>query len=110
MPSADFCIAITPDCSAVSCSLNTVQISRGKTLNFHRVDAQFIKHIPIADGGLSGHVPAGPEYVTPNIEFLVHRPAILRWTSFRPCLTTTPSPKAPTVGALSLTFGSANTW
>ncbi len=60
MPSADFCIAITTDCSAVSCSLNTVQTSRGKTLNFPRVNAQFIKGIPIADGGLNGHVPTGP--------------------------------------------------
>ena len=86
-------------------------------LNFHRVDAQFIKHIPVADGGLSSHVPAGPEYVTPHIEFLFIAPRfplkgllLARWASFRPCLTTTPSPKAPTVGALSLTFGSANTW
>lgn len=74
MPSADFCSAITPDLSIVSCSINTLQTSRGKTLNFHRVDAQFIKHIPIADGGLSSHVPAGPEYVTPRIEFLFIAP------------------------------------
>ena len=70
MPSADFCTAVTSDCSGVSCSLNTVQTSRGKTLNFPCVDAQFIKRTPIADGGLSGHVPTGPEYVTPHIGFL----------------------------------------
>ena len=39
-----------------------------------RVDAQFIKRIPIADGGLNGHVPTGPEYVTPHIEFLFIAP------------------------------------
>ena len=74
MPSADFCAAITIDLSIVSCSINAVQTSRGKTLNFHCVGAQFIKHIPIADGGLSSHVPAGPEYVTPRIEFLFIAP------------------------------------
>ena len=50
------------------------ETSRGKTLNFPRVDAQFIKRIPVADGGLNGHVPTGPEYVTPNIEFLFIAP------------------------------------
>ncbi len=74
MPSADFCNAVTTDLSAVSCSFNTLQTSRGKTLNFHRVDAQFIKRIPIADGGLGGHVPTGPEYVTPHIGFLFIAP------------------------------------
>ena len=54
--------------------MNTEQTSRGKTLNFHHVGAQFIKRIPIADGGLRGHVPTGPEYVTPHIEFLFIAP------------------------------------
>jgi len=54
--------------------MNNMQISQGKTLNFPRVDAQFIKRIPIADGGLNGHVPTGPEYVTPHIEFLFIAP------------------------------------
>ena len=70
MPSADFCTAVTQDCSCVSCSIKTMQTSRGKTLNFPRVNAQFIKRIPIADGGLNGHVPTGPGYVTPHIGFL----------------------------------------
>jgi len=74
MPSADFCTEITIDLSNVSCSLNAVQTSQGKTLNFPRVDAQFIKRIPVADGGLNGHVPTGPEYVTPYIEFLFIAP------------------------------------
>ncbi len=70
MPSADFYTAVTPDCSVVSCSINTVQTSRGKTLNFHRVNVRFIKHTPSADGGLNGHVPTGPGCVTPHIGFL----------------------------------------
>ena len=70
MPSADFCIVVTQNCSCISCSFNAMQTSRGKTLNFPRVDAQFIKRIPIADGGLNGHVPTGPKYVTPHIGFL----------------------------------------
>ena len=47
-----------------------MQTSQGKTFNFPRVNAQFIKRIPIADGGLGGHVPTGPGYVTPQIGFL----------------------------------------
>ncbi|WP_216636853.1 hypothetical protein, partial [Endozoicomonas ascidiicola] len=62
------------DCSTVSCSINTMQTSRGKTLNFHHVDAQFIKRTPIADGRLNGHVPTGLEYVTPHIGFLFVAP------------------------------------
>jgi len=74
IPSADFCNAITLDLSIVSCSINTLQTSRGKTLNFHCVDTQFIKHIPIAGGGLGSHVPACPGYATPHIEFLFIAP------------------------------------
>jgi len=46
------------------------ETSRGKTLNFHREDAGFIKRKSIADGGLGGHVLTGPTYVIPNIRFL----------------------------------------
>ena len=79
MSSADFCLPISANYFALSYSFNNKQTSRGyfqyplegcKTLNFPRVNAQFIKRIPIADGGLNGHVPTGPEYVTPNIGFL----------------------------------------
>ena len=70
MPSADFCNTIKPDRSDFSESVHALQTSRGKTLNFPRVDAQFIKRIPFADGGLRGHVPTRPEYVTPHIGFL----------------------------------------
>ena len=51
-----------------------MQTSRGKTLNFHREDAEFIKRIPVVDGRLRGHVPAGLEYVTPHIQFLFVAP------------------------------------
>ncbi len=74
MPSADFCNTIKPDLSDFSDSFHTLQTSRGKTLNFPRVDAQFIKRIPFADGGLRGHVPTRPEYVTPHIGFLFIAP------------------------------------
>ena len=70
MPSADFCHAVKPDLSGFSESIHTLQASRGKTLNFPPVDVKFIKRIPFADGGLRGHVPTRPEYVTPLIGFL----------------------------------------
>jgi hypothetical protein len=74
MPSADFCNAVKDDRSSFSCSLNTLQTSRGKTLDFPCVDAGFIKRTPFADGGLRCHVPARPEYVTPHIQFLFVAP------------------------------------
>jgi hypothetical protein len=74
MPFADFCPAINAHCWALSSSVNAGQTSRGKTLNCHRADAQFIKRIPIADGGLRGHVPTRPGYVTPPIGFLFIAP------------------------------------
>ena len=76
MPSADFCTAVTIDRSIVSCSINTVQTSRGKTLGFRCVDAEFIKRNPLADGRLHGHVPTGLSYVTPHIQFLSVAPQL----------------------------------
>ncbi len=80
-------------------SMNNVQISRGKTLNCHCVDVGFIKTYPSADGRLSGHVPTGLEYVTPQIQFLyiipqfrLKRLILVDWASFRPYLTVTPLP------------------
>ena len=70
MSSADFCFAITINCSTVSCSFNTKQISRGKTHHCRYVNAGFIKHSPIADGRLRGLVPTRLSYVTPPIRFL----------------------------------------
>ena len=54
----------------VSRSFDTLQTSRGKTLGFRCVDAEFIKRSPLADGRLHGHVPTGLSYVTPYIQFL----------------------------------------
>ncbi len=66
------------------------------------MNAEFIKHTQSADEGLRGHVPAGPEYVTPRFRFLfVARNFELGF------LQTTPRDVAL---ALLLTFGSAYTW
>jgi hypothetical protein len=74
MPSADFCTTIRLNLFNLSWSFNIMQTSRGKTLNFPHIGAQFIKRTPVADGGLGGHVPTGPEYVTPHIGFLFIAP------------------------------------
>lgn len=102
MPSADFCNAIMLNCSNISCSFNTPQISQGKTLNFPRVDAQFIKRIPMQMEGFAVTCP-----LAPNTSHLI--------------LGSCSSPRDFALGflqtllhsnalALSLTFGSANTW
>ena len=76
MPSADFSHAVRADRSALSqfqshaTSQGTWEISRGKTQSFPRVNAGFIKHAPVADGGLRGHVPTRPGRTTPPIRFL----------------------------------------
>ena len=55
---------------------NTLQISRGKTRILPRIDAGFTKCTLVdvatdaVDGGLDGHVPVGPECITPHIRFL----------------------------------------
>jgi hypothetical protein len=110
MPCADFCSAITARYQTASCSFNTEQISRGKTLDFPRVDARFIKRTPLADGGLYGHVPTRPGYVTPHIGFLFIAPRFRVGLPSDPASRQRHRLKAPTVGVLSLTFGSANTW
>jgi hypothetical protein len=76
-PSADFSIAVRIDCSILSqnsvardFSKGTMETSQGKTQNFPRVNAGFIKHTPFADGGLHGHVPIRPGCTTPQIRFL----------------------------------------
>ena len=74
MPAADFCRTINLDCSRFSGSFHTRQTSRGKTLGFRCVDAEFIKRSPIADGRLCGHVPTRLNYVTPHIQFLFVAP------------------------------------
>ena len=80
MPSADFSSAINGDPSPFSqfpshaTSRGTGEISRGKTQNLPCVDAGFIKHTHIAEGGLHSHVPARPGYTTPRIRFLFIAP------------------------------------
>jgi hypothetical protein len=118
MPSADFSPAVNVDPSTFSqfqshaTSQGTEEISRGKTQNLLRVNAGFIKHAPITDGGLHGHVPARPERTTPLIPAFngIRRPALLDWASSGPHLTMTPPDSRDLRLALLLAFGSANTW
>lgn len=80
MPSADFCPAVRTSSPVLSrCRFrnhDTGQISRGKTRILPRIDAGFTKCTLVGvatnavDGGLGGHVPAGPECITPHIRFL----------------------------------------
>ena len=62
---APFSVRLAPD---------AVQISRGKAQSFPCVDARFIKHTPIAEGGLRCHVPTRPGCTTPHIWFLFVAP------------------------------------
>ena len=80
MPSADFCPAVKTSSPVFSrCRFrfnDTRQISRGKTRILPRIDAGFTKctlagvATNAVDRGLGGHVPAGPECITPHIRFL----------------------------------------
>jgi len=80
MPSADFSPLVKKHYYSFSqfrshaTSQGTKETSRGKTQNFPCVDARFIKHAPLADGGLCGHVPTRPERTTPRIRFLFVAP------------------------------------
>jgi hypothetical protein len=88
MPSADFSPAVNVDPSTFSqfqshaTSQGTEEISRGKTQTLLRVNAGFIKHAQITDGGLHGHVPARPERTTPLIRFLFVAPRF--WIGLSP--------------------------
>ena len=53
---------------------STGEISRGKTRYLRCIDAGFTKCIPVADGGLRGHVPTRPGCITPRIRFLFIAP------------------------------------
>ena len=83
MPSADSCHTVKVDCSSFSHAISRKrlamavwQASRGKNRNFRFPINRdgFIKHTPIADGGLRGHVPTRPGCATPNIRFLFVAP------------------------------------
>ncbi len=84
----------------VTCPLPPLTIKRGVTPHIG-----FIHHILVVRP--SGQLKL---FKMAPATLSVRCPTILPWTSFRPCLATTPSLKAPTFGAHSLTFGSANTW
>ncbi len=102
MPSADFCNAIKQGLPYFSESLHTLQTSRGKTLNFHRVNAQFIKRIPLQ---MEGFVVTCP--LAPNTSHLILGSCSSPRDFALDFLQTLPRDNAL---ALSLTFGSANTW
>jgi hypothetical protein len=76
MPSADFCGAVREDCSALSPSQDTPQISRGQLSYRPCIDARCIQYAPTVDGGLCGRVPARPERTTPRIRFVSLAPHV----------------------------------
>jgi hypothetical protein len=76
MPSADFCEVVREDCSALSPSSDTSQISRGQLSYLPCIDAGFIKHSPIVDGGLCCCVPARPGCTTHRIRFVSLAPRV----------------------------------
>jgi len=102
MPSADFCLQIKLDRSNFSSSLNNRQTSRGNALNFRRVNAQFIKRIPLQ---MEGFVVTCP--LAPNTSHLILDSCSSPRDFALDFLQTLPHDNAL---ALSLTFGSANTW
>ena len=79
-PFADFFLAVRGNPFPLSqfplhaASQGTRKISRGKTQNVPRIDAEFIKHTLLENGGLRGYVPARPEHATPQIRFVYLAP------------------------------------
>ena len=110
MPSADFSPLVKKHYYSFSQfpSRATVrgkrEISRGKTQNLPCLDAGFIKHTPIADGGLCLHVPTRPECTTSRLQ----RDSCSSPRSFG--LSFLQTPPRGDVLALLLAFGSAKTW
>lgn len=102
MSSADFCTAITVDLSTVSCSLNTIQISRGKIQNFHCVSAGFIKRTSVQ---MEDFVVTCP--LVSSTSHLISDSCSSPRNSGLGFLQ--PSPHDDNL-ALLLAFGSANTW
>ena len=99
MPSSDFSTVFSigrPTPSRLPPQAHdTGEISRGKTPILPRVDAGFTKCTPAgvcpvrADGGLRGHVPAGPGCITPHIRFVFVAPQVSPWATSAPRLATT---------------------
>src|SRR5262245_6818973 len=57
-------------------SQDTLQISRGKLSYLLCIDAGFIKHSPMVDGGLCCCVPARPGCTRPHIRFVSLAPHV----------------------------------
>src|SRR5216684_5250370 len=55
-------------------SQDSHEVSRGKSYSRRCIDAGFIKHAPVVDGGLGGCVPTRPGRTTPRIRFLFVAP------------------------------------
>ena len=80
MPSADSSGAVRGDRSPPSqfpwhaTSQDSHEVSHGKSYSLQCIDAGFIKHAPVVDGGLWGCVPPRPERTPPHIRFLFVAP------------------------------------
>jgi hypothetical protein len=73
-------------------SQGTRKISRGKTQNVPRVDAEFIKHTPTGRWRTSRSRARSSRVYHTSDPVRIPRPALLDWASFRPHLTMTPLP------------------
>jgi hypothetical protein len=82
LPSADSSPEISADYSVLSpflwhaTSLGTGEVSHGKRSYRQCIDAGFITHSLLVDGGLHGRVPARPDYATPRIRFVSLAPHV----------------------------------
>ena len=97
-PFADFFLAVRGNHFPLSQFLphaesqGTRKISRGKTQNVPRVDAEFIKHTPTGRWRTSRSRARSSRVYHTSDPVRVPRPALLDWASFRPHLTMTPLP------------------
>ena len=98
MPSADFFLAVRGNRFPLSQFLphaesqGTGKISRGKTQNVPRIDAEFIKHTPTGRWRTSLSRASSSRVYHTSDSVRVPRPALLDWASFRPHLAMTPLP------------------
>ncbi len=96
--------SVPPQAGSHATSQGTEETSRGKTQNLPRVNAGFIKHTPLADGGLRGHVPTRPGRTTSRLR----RDSCSSPRAFG--LGFLQTPPHDDALALLLAFGSAKTW
>jgi len=98
MPSADFFLAVRGNRFPLSQFLPHAEsqgagkISRGKTQNVPRIDAEFIKHTPMGRWRTSLSRERSSRVYHTSDSVRVPRPALLDWASFRPHLAMTPLP------------------